>query len=139
MTPHLRRSILFAAALALTGALAPAPPEPANDIKALAREQVTLARQALQDLDRLYKGGEISVSDRAFPLWGQRLVQAVRTSGADKAEVVSSLENYLDQTKKLEQYARKAHEQGQATRVDVTEAQYRRLEAAIWLAEEKAR
>jgi hypothetical protein len=139
MTPPLRRSILCAAALALIGALAPAPPEPVTEVKALAREQVTLARQALQDLDRLHKAGEISVTDRAFPLWGQRLVHAVRTSGADKAEVVSTLENYLDQTKKLEQYTRTAHEQGRATRVDVTEAQYRRLEAAIWLAEEKAR
>jgi hypothetical protein len=139
MTPHLRRSILFPVALTLTGALAPAPPEPAADVKALAREQIALARQALHDLEQMYKGGEVSLTDRAFPLWGQRLVQAVRTSGADKAEVVTTLENYLDQTKKFEQYAQAAHQKGLGSRVDVTEAQYRRLEAAIWLAEEKAR
>ncbi len=41
--------------------------------------------------------------------------------------------------KRQEQYAKLAFEKGQATRVDMWDVQYRRIEAEIWLNQEKAR
>jgi putative protein kinase ArgK-like GTPase of G3E family len=139
MTPHLRRSIHFAAALALTGALAPAPPEPAADIKALAREQLKVIDEAVPVLKRLFENGRIGATDLDHSRWGRRRIEALRTSGAGKAELVAALESYLDQMKKDEQLQEQRKEIARASYAAVLEARYRRLEAEIWLAEEKAR
>jgi hypothetical protein len=139
MTPHLRRSILFPVSLALIGALAPAPAEPAADIKTLAREQLKVIDQAVGDLKQLVKAGNVSATDPGFSRWERRRIEALRASGAGKAELIASLESYVDQLKKDEQLRQQLHESGHASRVDIFEARYRRLEAEIWLAEEKAR
>jgi hypothetical protein len=130
---------LALAVFALAGALAPADPQPEAPNKALTRKQLDVARQALRDLDLLYKNGDVSLYDHRFALWERRQVEAIRASGADKAEVVAALGRYVERLKSLRSTVQTAFEKEQLTRVDVHDARYRLLEAEIWLNQEKAR
>lgn len=144
MTRQTRRLVLGIATLALAGSFAPAAQEPRGAAasaqnQALAKEQLKLIDKVFDDLQTLFRGGEISVSDARFAVWGRRRVEALLASGAKPAERIAALEKYVDLMKKNEDYAKRAHERAQATRVDVADAQYRRLEAEMWLNEEKAK
>ncbi len=133
MTTRERRIGLLLGIVALVGALAPAAQQPVDPNRALAEEQLKLARQAVSHLDRLYKGGEVPLSDARFALWERRQIEATRATGAGKAEIVAALEAHLKRLKDLERYAEAAHQKGQATLADVDEAKYRVLEAEMWL------
>jgi hypothetical protein len=130
---------LLLGVVALAAALAPAAPQAADPNKALAASQLNLARDALQDLDRLWRLGEMSLSDPRFPLWWRREVDAVRASGAGKAEVVAALELYVKRMKDMSKLVESAHQKAHATHVDVLDAQYRAAEAEMWLNQEKER
>jgi hypothetical protein len=134
-----RRLGLVLGLIMLAGALAPAVPETLDANKALAREQLKLASQALGDLDRKFRGGEASIDDPRVTLWERRKVEALRASGVPKAEVVAAVEGYVKRMKVLEQVAKRQYEQNVAERLSVHEAAYRTLEAEMWLNEEKAR
>lgn len=144
MTRQTRHLVLGIATLALAGSFAPAAQEPRGAAavaqnQALAKEQLKLIDEVFDDLQALFRGGQISVSDIRFAVWGRRRVDALRASGATPAERVAALERYVDLMKKNEDYAQRAHERAEATRVDVADARYRRLEAEVWLNEEKAK
>src|SRR3954466_10328990 len=102
---------LVLGSIALAGALAPAAPTPEDGNKALAQEQLKVARQALAHLERMYKGGEADVSDPRKTLWERRQVEALRISGAAKAEVVAAVEAYAKRMKLLEQVAKRLRQQ----------------------------
>jgi outer membrane protein TolC len=123
----------LAATLASAGSQAP---DPKNS---LAQEQLGLARQALSDLDRMVKGGEVSSYDPRFGVWDRRQVEAVRDAGANRAEFLAALEGYMKRLRDRQRLVEEAFRQGQASRLDVHEAKYRVLEAETWLNQEKAR
>ena len=126
---------------------APAPPAGAGGAavpdlaanRALAREQLALIDQALAMLDRLYQNATIRFSDPRFSLWARRKVETLRKAGAGKAEIVAALESYIDRLKQEEAVTENEHQAARATQVDVHDVRFRRLEAEIWLNEEKAR
>jgi hypothetical protein len=136
MTMRRIRVVVVLGLVALAGALAPAASQQPDPIKALAKEQLKLAREALNDLDRLHKGGELSHSDPKFLLWWRREVEAVRASGADKAELVAALERYVERMRGLAREAETAYKQGSLTRIELFDARYRLLEAEMWLNQE---
>jgi len=139
MTKH-RKGVCFVLAIvALAGALAPAASQPPDPNKALAQEQLKLARQALQDLSQMHKSAGLSLTDPRFALWERRQVEAIRASGADQAELAAALDNYVKRMKQMEQFAQVAFQKGEINRVELRDAQYRGLEAEIWLNQEKAR
>jgi hypothetical protein len=107
--------------------------------RALAREQLALIDNAVADLQRLARLGEIRFGDPAFSLWGRRRLEALRTAGAGKAEIVAALEKYVDGMKTEEAMAQTMYKDGQLTRVDLYDIQFRRREAEVWLNDEKAR
>lgn len=123
----------------LAGALASAAPQPSDANKGLAQEQLKLIPQALGDLDRKFKGGEASIDDDRITRWERRRVDALRASGAPKAEVVAAAEGFAKRMKMLEQVARQRYEKDICERLDVAEATYRALEAEMLLNQEKAR
>jgi outer membrane protein TolC len=127
------------AIVALAGALAPAAPQPPDPNKALAKEQVKLARQALQDLDLMHKSGEVALWDPKFALWERRQVEAIRAAGATHAEFVEALEAYVKRLKQLERLMELGLQKDQLSRLDLDDAKYRVLEAEMWLNQEKAR
>jgi len=124
---------------ALAGALAPAAPPPADANKALAQEQLKLARQALHDLDLMNEREGLGRTDPRFALWERRQVEAIRAAGAGKAELIAALEDYLKRMREQERLAQLSIEKAQGTRIDLWDAQYRTLEAEMWLNHEKAR
>jgi hypothetical protein len=129
--------VLAVVALIAAGAVAGA--EPADPNQALAREQLTVAREALHDLDQLHKNGEVSFDDPRFAVWMRREVEAIRASGGDQAGYIAALEGYVKRMKELERAVQTAYSKGQASRPDLHEAKYRTLEAQIWLNRERSR
>jgi hypothetical protein len=144
----LRRHVsLLIALVVLSGALAPAAPEPPGTALPapleinipLAKEQLKVIDQIVADLDHLYRGGERSATDPEIILWSRRRVDALRASGASKAELIVALEEHLVRTKKREARVKTQHSTAHASRMDVLAAGYERLEAEMWLNQEKAR
>ncbi len=74
-----------------------------------------------------------------FALWGRRRLEALHRAGAGKAEIVAALEKYINDLKELEAIAKAREEQARSTQFGVYEMQFLRMEAEIWLNEEKAR
>jgi hypothetical protein len=139
MSDRMSRRWLCVAGLALIGALAPAPAEPPAAVLALAKEQLSLVDQAEKYLQRLAELGELKASDHLSELWSKRKVEAVRTSGAQKSEVIRALEHHVEVLKKAEVIIKELFEKGEGTKLDTYDARYRRLEGELWLLEEKAR
>ena len=131
--------VLILTLIVLAGALSTAQTPPSDANRAAAQEKLKLASKALHDLELLWKGGEASIDDPRAIVWERRKVEAVRDSGASKAEVVAAIEAYLKRMKDLEQKAKNRVRKGETDRVGVHEAAYRVLEAELWLCREKAR
>lgn len=107
--------------------------------RTLAREQVALADEALTMLQALARNSRVSIGDPAFSLWERRWVEALRRTGAGKAEMVAALEKYIERLKEAEEIAKARHQSARGTLVEVHDVKFRLTEAAIWLNEEKAR
>jgi Spy/CpxP family protein refolding chaperone len=116
-----------------------AAPEQPGTNKALADDQLKLARQALEELESLRQNAKLQNLDPRFAVWERRQVEAVKASGVGKAELVSALEKYVKRMKDLLMVAEASREAGMITHVDVLDWQYRVLEAEMWLNQEKSR
>jgi hypothetical protein len=115
-----------------------AAPDLAAD-RALARQQLALIDQAWTLMHDLAQTTRLEISTAPFGVWGRRRLEALHRAGAEKAEIVAALEKYIDSLKELEAFAKDKNQQAQATRLGVYETQFLRMEAEIWLKEEKAR
>ncbi len=120
------------------GAAAVAVPDLAAN-RALAREQLALIDGALAMLHDLARNARISIADPSFSLWGRRRLETLRKAGAGKAEIVAALEKDLNSLKEDEAIVEGMHQSARATQVSVYDVRFRRMEAEIWLNEEKAR
>ncbi len=108
--------------------------------RALARQQLALIDEALAMLHELARNARISISDPSFSIWGRRRLETLRKTGAGKAEIVAALEKYIDSLKEEEAIAKARYESCSShSSFDVYDVQFRRMEAEIWLNEEKAR
>ncbi len=107
--------------------------------RALARQQLALIDQAFSVVDHLARNGRLSIADPSLSLWGSRRLEALRKAGAGKAEIVAALEKYINDLKQHEAIAEARVASARGTQVEVYDVQFRRLEAEIWLNEEKAR
>jgi hypothetical protein len=121
-----------------TGAGGAAEPDMAAN-RALARQQLALINEALAALHQLGRNGGTSLSDPSFSLWGRRLLETLRKTGAGKAEIVAALEKYFDIQKQEEAMAEFQHKSARVTQLVVFDVRFRRMEAEMWLNEEKAR
>ncbi|WP_165071444.1 hypothetical protein [Paludisphaera rhizosphaerae] len=113
-----------------------APPPTARD---LARQQLELADQAVDVTRRLVEAGRANASDGTLLLWERRRLEALRKTGAGKAEMIAALEKYIESMKHLEAIAEARRERALTTSLEVYDARFQRLEGEIWLNEEKAR
>jgi hypothetical protein len=107
--------------------------------RALAREQLVLIEDALAALHQLARDARITLADPSFSLWGRRRLETLRKTGAGKAEIVAALEKHINSLKVDEAITEELHRRARATQVDVYDVRFRRIEAEIWLNEEKAR
>jgi hypothetical protein len=123
---------------ALAAVLAPAASQAPDRKKSLAQEQLTLARQALQSLDQMYKNKE-PFDEARIAVWERRQVEAVRDAGTSRAEFIAALEGYVKRMRDRQGIVEERQRAARAYFVDVLDAKYRVLEAEMWLNQEKAR
>ena len=107
--------------------------------RAIAREQLALIDKALAALHKRAQNAQISFSEPSFSLWGRRLLETLSKAGAGKAEIVAALEKYFNSLKEAEAMAKARLQLAQGSQVEVYDVQFRRMQAEIWLNEEKAR
>ena len=105
--------------------------------RALARKQLALIDEAWAMVDELARNGRLGIND--LSRWGHRRLETLRKTGAGKAEIVAALEKYVNTLKEHEAIAKELVQGARATPVAVYDVQYLRMEAEIWLNEEKAR
>ncbi len=128
--------------LATVGVAVQGRPQTAPDLeanRALAREQLALIDKAVDALRQLARHGRVSIASPSFSLWGRRRLETLRRTGAGKAEIVAALEQAIQRLKEDEVLAKGRLELARGTQLDVYDVQFRRVEAEIWLNEEKAR
>ena len=106
--------------------------------RALAREQLALIDSSLEALHQLAQHGRLGLAAPSISVWEGRRLDTLRRAGAGKAEIIAALEKSIEALKQEEIIAKKHHEGARGTQVDVYDVQYRRLEAEIWLNEERA-
>ena len=126
------------ASAAGAGAAALAVPDLAAN-RAIAREQLALIDQAWTMLHSLARNNRLSINDPSLSLWGRRRLETLRKAGAGKAEIVAALEKYINDLERVQAVAKARQEAARATPLGVYEIQFLRMEAEIWLNEEKAR
>jgi RNA polymerase sigma factor (sigma-70 family) len=107
--------------------------------QAIAQKQLVIINQALEVLDTLTRSARVDPADPRFTLWRRRKAETFRKAGFEKAKVVAAIEEYIDRLKQEEQFADARRKQARGTLEGVFDAQYRRMEAEMWLNEEKAR
>ncbi len=117
---------------------AAAVPDPAAN-RAIARQQLALIDQALALAHDLYQNARIDIANGTFSMWGRRRLETLRKAGAGKAEIVTALEKYINYITDLEAIAKARVAAARSTPLDVYETKFHRMEAEIWLNEEKAR
>jgi hypothetical protein len=122
--------------------IAPPPAAAVPDLaanRAIAREQLALIDEAWALQRSLARNARMSIADATFSLWGRRRLEALRKAGAGKAEIVAALEKYINDLKEDEAIAKAQVQAARAHEVVVHDVRFRRMEAEIWLNEEKAR
>jgi hypothetical protein len=107
--------------------------------QAIAQKQLVIIDQALEGLDGLYRSARVEFADPRFALWRRRKIETFRKAGFEKAKVVAAIEEYINRLKQEEEFADARRGQARGTLESVFDAQYRRMEAEMWLNEEKAR
>ena len=107
--------------------------------QALAREQLALIDEVLAIEHQGARDGKIARFDPSFSLWERRRLETLRKTGAGKAEMVAALEKFLNNLKDEEAIAKAHYESARISRVELYDLQFRRMEAEIWLNDEKAR
>jgi hypothetical protein len=118
---------------------APAAPKQQDINKALAEEQLKLAREALGSINALFQNARIDVLDPRIAVWERRQIEALQASGVGRGELVSALEKYVKRMKDLSLLAEQRRQQARITLVDVMDWQYRTLEGEMWLNQAKSR
>ena len=81
---------------------------------------------------------EIGALDQQVSDWSVRTMDAERDAASDHVGHVAAVERHVTRKKKMETAAKRLLEAGDVNELDVANAQWNRLEAEGWLAEEKA-
>jgi hypothetical protein len=106
--------------------------------QALAREQLAVIDEAWAILENLSRSGRIDIDGGTVGPWGRRRLEALRKAGAGKAEIVAALVKYVNDLERFEAIAHGEHNHHHPTYAE-HEIKFLRIEAEIWLNEEKAR
>jgi hypothetical protein len=108
---------------------------------------VANARARMEAAHKVYDGmlSRLSV-DPGFPVdpdrfyrWSRRWLEAERELSAKKEDQITAVEQHLDRVKKVEALVKRLAAGNLLSPVDVTAAEYYRLEAEQWLAQAKGK
>lgn len=107
--------------------------------QALARKQLAVIDKAWALMEFLAQNARIEIDGGTFGVWGRRRLEALRKAGAGKAEIVAALEKYIKDLDRLRAIVEGREAVARSTTPEDFEVQFLRMEAEIWLNEEKAR
>jgi hypothetical protein len=106
--------------------------------RALARQQLAVIDEAWAILENLSRSARIDIDGGTIGPWGRRRLEALRRAGAGKAEIVAALEKYINDLERFDAIYHNEHNHHHPTYAE-HEIKFLRMEAEIWLNEEKAR
>ncbi len=113
-----------------TSAAKSAPAGPAGatprEAETIAEERLRLAEEALSTQLKLVKQGELNLADAHIPLWNSRVLGERIATGRDQAE---AFRFFIETSRDVESLARNRLEKGEGTKMDLTRAQFDRIEA----------
>ena len=113
-----------------------ADPKNAKDSRVdIAKQEIALAKEALQVAKQLEKRAQTDSSN--VSVWSRRLVEATRKSGATKPEVVQAIKDHLVRMDERVELMKARKQAARAVETEVLSARYDALEARAWLAEEQ--
>ena len=96
---------------------------------AIGKQEVALARAALKLITESEMKGEGSKGSHEASSWSRRLVEATRMSGATKPEIIEAIKQHSARMEERVGFVKRQHQAGQASQMDVLNAQYEALEA----------
>lgn len=105
----------------------------------IAKQRVTVAKQALRTLEQLQSAGAVGKLDDLFDVWWRRLIESLRDGGGDETEFVKALNDYAEHTRMNLKSTEALFKDGKTSQTQVYDAQYQALEAQSWLAEAHAK
>jgi len=108
-----------------------------QDFAFSARARRDAARKTFEARWRQYEAGERGCSSDLTLEWSRRWVEAENALNNKKPERLAAFDAHLQRTRRIEEVVRVRYEFGSEPTQDMTAAEYYRLEAEIWLAEEK--
>jgi RNA polymerase sigma factor (sigma-70 family) len=106
-------------------------------IQTLRDAKAEAAKVALDIILVQREAGRATMTDAAD--WSRKWVLAELDRTQNKAERLAALQAHLDRMKMVEQERKAEFDAGHGSPTDVAAGRYARIEAALWLAEEKAR
>jgi hypothetical protein len=98
----------------------------------LAQQRADAALRVVTQLTAQYRAGTASIDDVAA--WAARLYRARSDTGITGAALVKAAQDFVDETRALEQLANRRVQTGMATSVEADKATFYRLEAEANLA-----
>jgi hypothetical protein len=109
--------------------------------QALARKQLAVIDEAWARLEALSQIARIEINGGTIGPWGRRRLEALRKAAAGKAEIVAALEKYINDLERFQEIANARHSMSfvRSRTLEDHEVVFLRMEAEIWLNEEKAR
>jgi hypothetical protein len=101
----------------------------------LAKQQKSLAQNALQRATSLENQSQLDPGMRDVPRWSRRLVEATRKSGASKAEVAEAMKEHQARMDERLRRIKAKFDAAVVTEGVVWSAEYEALEAKMWMQE----
>jgi hypothetical protein len=109
--------------------------------QAIARKQLAVIDEVWPLLEHLAQNSRIGVDGGTIGPWGHRRLEALRRAGAGKAEIVAALEKYINDLERMQAIVHAIENKSTVRQNSLGhyEVRFLRMEAEIWLNEEKAR
>jgi hypothetical protein len=139
-----RRSLLgllglIAGSRAVATATATAAGTDTSPAAVTAEARLTLARSTIEVVRANVARGQFNPGERdPIYIWSQRRMEARFDLSTTKAERIAAAQEHFDEMKAAEELVNRVHAAGDTDRLDLVDAEYRRLEAASWLEREKS-
>ncbi|HEY2155964.1 MAG TPA: RNA polymerase sigma factor, partial [Isosphaeraceae bacterium] len=91
-----------------------------------AEERLRLAEEALSNQIKLFKTGELKLTDADIPFWNSRVLGEKIATGRDQAEAFRS---FVETSREVESIVRARFTRGEEPKTNVSRAQFDRIEA----------
>ena len=115
-----------------------AAPDRGSKTPDLIKQRLAVVEKVNEVIKAAIVSEEIGALDQQVSDWSVRTMDAERDAASDHVGHVAAVERHVTRKKKMETAAKQLLEAGDVNELDVANAQWNRLEAEGWLAEEKA-